>query len=356
MKLLLTLDFPPACGGIQRYLHGIVRYTYTGEDVVFAAGKAPEHPELFRYTAAIRYFAPLCSCSERNLKFSLIAFIFPYLKLCRQFRGRLSVECGNIYAALIPWVLYPLTHQPYALYTYGTELVGIRGGALKSRILRKILAGAEKVYALGTYTQRLLEPVPYKKPCIIVPPRIELPQPYCQREKKFQEPFRILTVGRLMKHKGQRYLIEAAYLLKNRMDCRFIIAGSGPQYQALMSLCKNFHLTELVTIHQTFSDSQLSDEYRLADIFVLPSIETSEGVEGFGMVLLEAMAYKIPVIASNIGGIAEVIDNGNCGTLVEPANAEALAYAIEYVSNDKNYRQNCVEKAYCRLVNKYVWK
>jgi glycosyltransferase involved in cell wall biosynthesis len=73
-------------------------------------------------------------------------------------------------------------------------------------------------------------------------------------------------------------------------------------------------------------------------------------------VLLEAMAYHIPVIASACGGIPEVLDNGNAGILVEPGNSNALAGAIETLAQDQDHAEQLAARAYSRLLEHYVWR
>ena len=121
-------------------------------------------------------------------------------------------------------------------------------------------------------------------------------------------------------------------------------------------MCDGLNVYTNVSIKQKLSDEVLHNEFSDADIFVLPSLETSKGTEGFGIVLLEAMAYHIPIIASISGGIPEVLDNGNCGLLIKPGSVEEIVRAIKHISNNPNHAKNLANKAYKRLINYYVWK
>jgi glycosyltransferase involved in cell wall biosynthesis len=111
-----------------------------------------------------------------------------------------------------------------------------------------------------------------------------------------------------------------------------------------------------VSIKRNLSDELLQKEFCSADIFVLPSLKTSQGIEGFGIVLLEAMAYHLPIVASGSGGIPEVLDNGSCGILVKPGDIDELVSSIKYVSNNPSRAESLAKNAYERLVNYYVWK
>ncbi len=354
MKLLVTLDFPPAVGGIQKYLYGIVRFMYTARDQVMVAGVTPpcrRYPEI---TASLRYYnSPL---ARINRKLSLFRLIVPYIQVVRKNPTDLSVECGNIYAAFLPWLLSGIIRKPYTVYTYGTELLGLFSPSPKSSILKRILYKAEKVYTLGEYSRGILRDLRVTSPVETVPPRLVKLPAKSEKKGRIADTCTILSVGRLVKHKGQANLIKAAAQLAEENRYRFRIVGSGPEYTRLQSLCGEMGVEECVTILHNLSDNELEDEFNRADIFVLASRELPEGTEGFGIVLLEAMARYIPVIASASGGIPEVLDNGRCGVLVEPDNVDALVKAIREVANGPSLVETLVAKAYERVVAHYVWR
>lgn len=353
MKLLFTLDFPPRIGGIQKYLYGIARFCYNEDDMVFIGGVTPDpssHPHL---KVSVKYRSSPLDIINRKL--SLLLFIPSYLQLCRQKQGNLVVECGNIYAAFVPWLLSRVTGQTYRIYTYGTELVGLHKPTLKNILLKSILLGAEKLYTLGKYTQDILFRINPNLRTEVVPPRIILPASPPVQKKRNSAVCTILCVGRLVPHKGHANLIRAAAILSQERACRFIIAGNGPQLKPLITLCNEMKAREYVSIKHRLTDEQLRQEFSNADIFVLPSLETPAGTEGFGIVLLEAMLYRLPIIASATGGIPEVLDNSNCGLLVEPGNVEQLVQAVLQIADNSRMAKKLVHKAHERLLAHYVW-
>lgn len=354
MKLLITLDFPPDIGGIQKYLYGIVRFCYNENDLVYVAGIRCSINRRPKVKPAVKYF--LSPLDFVNRKTALLVLAFSYLSLCKRNRGQLTVECGNLYAAFIPWLLFRITNQPYKVYTYGSELIALKRKKIKNYLLKKILTKAEKLYTLGHFSEKLLRELRVPQPIDIVPPRITLPSLSGTNKKGINDIITILSVGRLVKHKGHENLIRAALELNKMGNFNFIIAGTGPEYNSLLKLCGRLNVQNGVTIKQDLSDEHLHEEYCIADIFVLPSLKTSKDIEGFGIVLLEAMAYHLPIVASASGGIPEVLDNGNCGMLVTPGDIKELVYSIRYLSNNSQYVQNLTKKAYKHLVSNYVWK
>lgn len=144
----------------------------------------------------------------------------------------------------------------------------------------------------------------------------------------------ILSVGRLIQRKGFINLVEAIpKVLQEVPKARFILIGEGGEEQVLKIRAKSLGISDsFEIIHKVDS---LTDYYSKADLFVLPSIITQNGVtEGLGVPLLEAQAYGLPVIASNVGGIPDAVEDDKTGFLVKPNNSEILAEKILKLLND----------------------
>lgn len=132
------------------------------------------------------------------------------------------------------------------------------------------------------------------------------------------------TIGRLdNRDKGFNYLIRAISLIEKEINCRLLIIGSGPDRKSLDDLISELELTDRVKIIQEGDPSKVISSL---DLFVLPS-----NSEGFGIVLLEAMAAGKPVVATRVGGIPEVVVEGETGLLVPARDPKALAEAIFYI-------------------------
>lgn len=136
------------------------------------------------------------------------------------------------------------------------------------------------------------------------------------------------TVGRLVPFKGHRYLLDAFVLiLQNNTGIRLLIVGDGPEREALERRAQALGIASAVTFLGHRED--VADLLSVMDIFVLPSVE-----EGFGRVVLEAMALKLPVVATAAGGVVEVVEDKVTGLLVRSEDPRALASAIETFLED----------------------
>lgn len=148
----------------------------------------------------------------------------------------------------------------------------------------------------------------------------------------------ILTVARIVVEKGLSYGIEAIKLLlekKPRLDIEYRIIGDGPLKKKLEKMVKDFKLNDVVIFLGSAEQKDIIKEMKKSKIFLLPSI-----AEALPVVLMEAQAMKLPVIATKVGGIPEVVVDGKSGFLVPERDIKAMAEKIEYlVKNKKIWRK-----------------
>ena len=150
------------------------------------------------------------------------------------------------------------------------------------------------------------------------------------------EPLRIVSVGRLIEKKGWRYLIEACALLRDngvRFDC--CIVGDGPDQEALQELIQQLRLHQRVHLVGPRSQSEIVDILAESSLFVLPAIRDQQGdSDNLPTVLIEALASSLPVVATEVAGIPEIVKEGTNGLLVPEKDSKQLAFAIERLYRD----------------------
>ncbi len=158
--------------------------------------------------------------------------------------------------------------------------------------------------------------------------------------KSNPEPFRILTIGRLVEKKGIRYgIIAINELIKHYPKIRYVIVGSGPLEKELRKMVEFLNLQENVEFLGNLSDDSLLEELRKATIFVLPCVKGKNGdMDGIPVALMESMYLRVPTVSTNISGVPELIETGKEGLLVEPKNVEQLANVIKTLLDDENLR------------------
>jgi len=152
----------------------------------------------------------------------------------------------------------------------------------------------------------------------------------------------ILYVGRLSHRKGLHVLVPAMkHVVKKVPNARLLIVGEGYTKGFVRVLVKALGLEKNVKLLGLAHPQQLLLLYKMSNVFVLPSIYG----ESFGIVLLEAMASRVPVVATDVGGISEVITDNYTGLLLKPGNSKELANAILKVLNNPNLSKKLVKNA-----------
>jgi len=168
----------------------------------------------------------------------------------------------------------------------------------------------------------------------------------------------LLFVGRLIRVKGVYYLIKALpKVLKQHPKTKLLIVGSGPEKRRLIQLCAELEIINSVVFINEVLQKDLISLYSMADLLVLPSIIDVTGeTEGLGVVLLEAMACRVPVIGSDVGGIKDIIIDGETGLLSEQKNHDSLAEKIIQLLSDEQLRKKVIENGFKLVKEKFTWK
>jgi glycosyltransferase involved in cell wall biosynthesis len=159
-----------------------------------------------------------------------------------------------------------------------------------------------------------------------------------------------LLVGRLVYEKGVHLLINAVPRVLEKVNAKFVIVGNGYMKEQLSSLVKGMGLAHKVMFTGFVDDATLRRLQRCADVSVVPSL-----FEPFGIVALEAMAAKSPVVVSDTGGLSEIVEHDLTGVKAYANNPESLAWGITRILSDDNYANWLRTNAYKKVEEKYGW-
>lgn len=212
------------------------------------------------------------------------------------------------------------------------NIAGLREEFQSQRDMKREIDTYADHFIAGTQMAKkvlLAEGIPADK-ITIIPFGIDLKIFHPARSNKgFRK--RVLFAARLVRGKGTRELFSAAreIIKGGGGNISFLIIGAGSEEQWLRRAVREENVSDNFVFLKPVPYKRLRDLYWSADVLVLPSIPTKNWQEQFGMVLIEAMACGIPVIASRSGAIPEVV--GNAGVLVAAGDGTALANAIEEV-------------------------
>lgn len=169
----------------------------------------------------------------------------------------------------------------------------------------------------------------------LIMPKSQLPKPKVNKgNSKFKEKFVILSLSYLRKRKGIEYLIRAFRKAK-LPESILIIAGTGRYEERLKKIAgdsENIRFPGYVEKRENY--------YSIADVFVLPTLH-----DPWGLVINEAMYYGLPVITTSAAGAAELVEEEECGMIVEPKNEELLKKALIKIYKDKKMRRKMAKNS-----------
>ena len=226
--------------------------------------------------------------------------------------------------------------MPVVFRFYSAEIVlAKRYPKIFSFFLKRYINKADAISSNSSYTASLIKN--FRADVEVIPDANFFPN----ATPKFSEPLnntpkKILFVGRIVERKGVEYLVRAMPKILSRIDAELIVVGSGAILDELKSLAKKIGVGEKVHFTGLVSAEEKERYYKTCDVFVLPACFDRHGdTEGLGVVLLEALAYGKPVIASNVGGIPDIVKDEKTGLLVPEKDPDALADAIVRILTDK---------------------
>jgi len=162
----------------------------------------------------------------------------------------------------------------------------------------------------------------------------------------------VFNVGRVVQEKGVPVLVEAMpKVLAEHPAAKFVVAGTGDSLPALRTRAWNLGIGDKVLFTGFIPDEDRDRLYRVASCAVFPSL-----YEPFGIVALEAMAARVPVVVSLVGGLQEVVKHSETGITVHPDNAESLAWGINHTLARPDWAAQRVANAYRVVLEEYNWQ
>lgn len=256
---------------------------------------------------------------------------------------------------LLGWAAQRARPTPMVTTFYGIELRWVQSRLpFLKWLVRRAARTSSQAVAISSYTARELRKFA-DVPIEVIPYTAEFPAPPAVPARAPDHA--ILFVGRLIERKGVHHLIRALGTVRERAPARLVIIGDGPERPRLEALARDAGVAEHVDFRGRVSDEELRQAYASAKVFALPSVlDARQDTEGLGVVLLEAMNYSVPVVASDIGGITDIVQHERTGLLVPPADETALAAALIRVLTDPALSATLGATGLLVLSQSFSWK
>lgn len=356
-----------SAGGIETFIREISLRLASRNKIRIFSGLSSPSPDIF-------------ALLKQNITFELLPFMKRYspsnnaLVSILNKAGHFSTPYAMESFSMMPFASYRLKQNFDLLCIFNSNDVGIRvftrkkpfffhyqGGLISDwqlKIIRKF--GIDCIITCSNFAAEKIKQIPITTETRVVHNGVDHNtfKPLEKTKDQLKEKFNLtdktvlLYVGRIVPEKGLSYLIKALSLVKKRFrDYVCIFVGTGEKTTIYKRLAKNLHVNNNLYFWGSLPNRILPAIYNLADIFVLPSIE-----EPFGIVLTEAQACGIPIIASNTGGIPEVVDHRKSGILIPPKSPSKLASAINELLADHSLRIEMGKAGRKRVIEEFSWE
>ncbi len=240
------------------------------------------------------------------------------------------------YPALVAWLIHRLTGIPYSVTAHAHDIF-VRTTMLSTKLRDAAFIVAISTYNLDHLTRQFgesIRPKTHVIHCGITPAHYTPIDIATDRQPPSR--FEIISIGSLQPYKGYPTLIQACAQLRDRgLSFRCRIIGGGAEQSKLTHLIRSHQLQHHVELLGPQPQEKIRDLLPTAHCYVQPSVIMPSGkMEGIPVSLMEALACRLPVVATHLSGIPELVQPGRTGHLVAPGDAEALATTIDRVHRE----------------------
>ena len=341
---LITHEFYPKRGGIATFAEEMARASVTlGLDVEVWAQSCPQPAEK-PFPFHIRRL-PIRGSHDLACQLRVALQLIRARRKLRYATVYLP-EPGPMLALMLLQGFHAFRPKHLILTFHGSEILKFHRNPLVRPFARQLIRRATRISVLSRYCEDLLlTHFPEAAGKILLTPGAlrsdfavvsDLLKP-----AEIQQKTVVLTVGRLHPRKGQLLTLEALRALapRFRKDIEYWLVGAStrPRYERVLrdaAAACDFP----VRFFGDLPDDELDRVYDQADLFAMTSVDYGPSVEGFGLVYLEAAAHALPVVAHDVGGVAEAVLDGETGLLVPPGHPAQLTAAFEKLISDRRLR------------------
>jgi phosphatidylinositol alpha-1,6-mannosyltransferase len=341
---LITHEFYPRRGGIATFAEEIARATADlGYNIEVWAQSAGTTGEKTDWPFRIRRM-PLPGTHDLTCQIKLARELIRHRRQLRRATVYLP-EPGPMMTMMLLQFFRAFRPERLILTFHGSEILTLSRHPLRRWLAGQLIRRATRVSTLSNYTQELLlanfpealdkiylTPGALRSDFAVVPPR----------SPRGKNKVVVLTVGRLHPRKGQLLTLDALQSLpadvRKRIEYWVVGSASKGDYEQRLRAAAALKPDLTVRFLGNLPDSELAAVYEAADIFAMTSVNLDHSIEGFGLVYLEAAAHALPVVAHDVGGVAEAVVNGVTGLLVPPQRPAQLAAAFEKLIHDPDLR------------------
>lgn len=360
---IAVIQQTPDIGGAETYMHSLIEKFLKKKNTVTLATNLDKYIAMYRnYPVRINKipvildFIGSIKGLVKSVFFLPVASIFYWGLLLSYKKDGVDVILMSGFSEKILVSFFSLLFKiPVVWIEFGPLESIFRRNFHAPRVLYKLLCSIPKSVIVPTEnTKRDL--MQYGKvslsKLLIIPCGVEIKKESHKKRsviREWKNNFIIGNVSRLTREKGQEFIIQAApIMLKRCPKVRFLLVGDGPDKKYFEDLTKTVGVQDKFKITGYVNDT--SDYYRFFDIFIFPTLWQ---LEGFGLVVTEAMSYGIPVVASDFGPVPEIIEDGKSGILFRAGDKKDLARKVTALILDSEKRDRIARQGWVRTKKLY---
>lgn len=358
MKIVQTpVRFYPFIGGVENYVYYLSRELVNlDHDVKVVCANEPKSDFEDKIEGIeISRLPYISKIANTNITLNL-----PF-KLNREDFDIMHTHIPTPWSADWSRIISKRKNKPLVV-TYHNDIIGsgIANYIAKfynSTALKSLLRSADKIIITQpnylTYSSYLSD---YSDKVEVIPNGVDVNKFKPADIKKEQNKIFFLSLlDKFHEYKGLDYLLKAIKIVKNSIpDVKLVVGGKGTLMEYYIKKSESMGLSDNVEFHGFIPDNEMVEYYTSANIFVLPSISSLQ--EGFGIVALEALACKTPVITTDIVGVSSDLRKENAGLSVTPRDHEALAKAIMYLLDNQDINSEMGHNGRKLVEASYTWK
>ncbi|MEK5255606.1 glycosyltransferase family 4 protein [Paenibacillus sp. FSL F4-0125] len=367
--LILSWEYPPLIiGGIAPHVYELSRHLKDKwTEIHVVTNSAPQSPifetEKGVFVHRVNSYENLTDFEDWVLQFNLA--IVDYVKT--QLLGNVRFDFIHAHDWLVGYAAILLRHQlnlPLVTTIHATEYGRNQGLFTPQQqgihsIENELVSLSDKVIVCSSYMKHEVCNVHAidEQKMEVIPNGIDLSSLQLKEPHTFQrelyaqaEEKIVLFIGRLVKEKGVQVLLESAReVLSVIPDCKFIIAGRGPMLSELEGMASEINSQVLFT--GFIKNQEKNFLLEIADLCVFPSL-----YEPFGIVAIEAMGSGTPIVVSDVGGLAEIVEDGRTGLTSVPGDSYILAENILRILQDSSLASRIAEAGRTETVLHFDWR
>lgn len=342
MNICLLGQFPPHIGGVASHTYLLSQELVKRGDEVYVL--TYPHPDIKDIDGIHVETAPTVNVKGLRGTLFLISATFKLISMVRKYKIDVIHAHFIIPPGLIAVLAGGLTGRKVAVTVHGSDIFIQSQNPVLMRLIKYVLKKADYVAVVNETIRKQILQLDIRdvdRKITVTPNAVDLTKFNPQVKSSFREELGIspkqsvvLFVGNLVPQKGLKYLLDAKKQMKSQAD--LVMVGGGPLMDELQTKVSSEGITG---VHFTGPRRDVPEIMPAADIFVLPSVS-----EGFPIALLEAFAAGLPAVATDVGGIKELV-TPEVGLTVLPKDPEALAAALDTLLEDAETRHNMAREA-----------